>query len=214
MYIIYKDTNLTTGKSYIGITKHSVERRWQGKISKAYNTKINYKILNAIRQYGPDNWSHDVIDHCETLSEAFEKEIEYIQQYDTLRNGYNTTPGGHTPTSVQLSEKHKQSISEGMRKAYQENRRTKLHQTDEKKSFYRKLKSIGSWHTPFGTFESAREAANAIGTSKTNIQNWCRKYPDMKIPKITRTRLPHIFSQESTDLTYRQYGFSFSSNEP
>lgn len=90
---IYCIENLENGKKYIGQTK--------GELSKRFTVHLSSdgcrKISNALKKYGRDCFSVDVVWEAEdfTQEELDNKEIEFIQKYDTLHpNGYNLTSGG------------------------------------------------------------------------------------------------------------------------
>lgn len=55
-YIIYKHTNTVTGKSYIGLTKYSIERRFKQHLydsGKCRNGKLPQSAFpRALRKYG------------------------------------------------------------------------------------------------------------------------------------------------------------------
>ena len=78
------------GKKYIGITRQKPKERW-GANGSGYKKQPIYK---AIQLYGWNNITHDVV--YENVSKEFaqEKEKELIQKFDTIRNGYNVSPGG------------------------------------------------------------------------------------------------------------------------
>jgi hypothetical protein len=56
----------------------------------------NVKFYNAIKKYGWDNFKWEVIyrskdgDHCLNVMEEY-----FISEYDSMKNGLNTTPGGN-----------------------------------------------------------------------------------------------------------------------
>ena len=81
---IYKITNLTNGKSYIGQSVH-IERRWVEHCLPSGKSLI----AKAIQKYGKEQFSFQVIEEC--LQEQLdEKEEYYISHYNTVvPNGYN-----------------------------------------------------------------------------------------------------------------------------
>ena len=108
MYIIYKHTNLISGKCYVGQTKKSIEKRWLGHISSAI-MECTFHFSNAIRKYPLESWTHEIIEEgILTKKEANMREIywiEYFKSTDPL-SGYNMTKGGEggqTCTTEQLS---------------------------------------------------------------------------------------------------------------
>jgi len=93
-WLIYRHTSTTSGKSYIGLTKCTMEKRWSQHASDAKCGSTLY-FHNAIRLYGRGDWIHDVLhDNINSLDEATQLEIYYIKKYNTFENGYNLTIGG------------------------------------------------------------------------------------------------------------------------
>lgn len=99
--IIYKITNKTTGKIYIGQTIRTLEQRWKRHISDALNNILDTHFARAIRTYGPDDFEIEQIDTAETQEELTLKEHNWIVYYNSIENGYNETDsifksGGNT----------------------------------------------------------------------------------------------------------------------
>ena len=91
---IYKITNNLNQKVYIGKTIGSIEKRWQEHKADAYKERNEKRPLyNAIRKYGIENFSIEMIEECE-LSELSNREIYWIEEYHSFSNGYNATLGG------------------------------------------------------------------------------------------------------------------------
>lgn len=107
--IIYKITNTINNKCYIGQTKSKrgfkgryyhagigIERVYKlHKYQKESGKSYNQHLFHAIEKYGFDAFKVDeVIDTAMSPDELDEKEIYYIQYYDSYNNGYNLTLGG------------------------------------------------------------------------------------------------------------------------
>lgn len=95
---IYRITNLLEENSfYIGLTNNPA-KRWQAHKICARNINWNYKsiyLYNAMNKYGVDNFSFEIIEVCESLEQANEREIFYISELEKLGiKKYNITPGG------------------------------------------------------------------------------------------------------------------------
>ena len=94
---IYKITNLINGKSYIGQSVN-IEKRFIAHKSVAFNPNdknYNYPLYKAIRKYGIENFSFEVLEICD-ISELNDKEIYYISKYNTYgKSGYNQDSGGN-----------------------------------------------------------------------------------------------------------------------
>lgn len=86
---IYKIENLLNGKSYIG-QSIKIEHR----LAKHKCAKDNFYIHRAIRKYGINNFSFEILEKCDA-SLLDEKEKFWINKINTLiPNGYNMIPGG------------------------------------------------------------------------------------------------------------------------
>lgn len=103
-WIVYKHTSIRSGKSYIGITRNSMKSRWQEHVRSALKGS-SFHFHNAIRLYGVDNWTHEVMaDKIDTLEEAYVLEKYHIKNEDTFENGYNLTVGGEGNPGLQKPE--------------------------------------------------------------------------------------------------------------
>ena len=91
---IYKITSNDTGKCYIG-QSIDIETRWMQHITAAKYETDNNKFYNALRKYGYENFTYEIIEECEKAQEALdERERYWIEYYDSYNNGYNSTKGG------------------------------------------------------------------------------------------------------------------------
>lgn len=95
MPIIYKITNITNNKAYVGLTVRSIEQRWKGHVSSARQGSP-YRFHSAIRKYGIDSWKLEVLFEHENHTICREKEDFFIQHYELndSKKGYNAKPGG------------------------------------------------------------------------------------------------------------------------
>ena len=108
---IYKITNKTNGKCYIGQSQN-IELRWRAHKHKYLNkndTTYSSKLYRAMRAHGIENFDFSVIEECDVNS-LKEREIYYISQYDSLKNGYNMTPGGDTSSTTIVDKSIVQKI--------------------------------------------------------------------------------------------------------
>lgn len=97
MPYIYKITNNINNKVYIGQTIMQPNQRWSKHLSDA-KMKKPYPLYNAMRKYGLDSFSFEIIEEC-LEEELNNKEKYYIQLYHSYineenSNGYNATLGG------------------------------------------------------------------------------------------------------------------------
>ena len=93
MFIIYKCKS-PSGKAYIGMTRHTLNRRMKSHYHFA-SSGINNPFQSALRKYG-DKCSWSVIASCETRDIAYELEIKFIAEFQTQDRqfGYNIRAGG------------------------------------------------------------------------------------------------------------------------
>ena len=86
---VYKITNLINGKIYIGQT-NNLDRRMQEHL---HDKRKGHPIHLALKKYGKDNFTYEVLYHGENYNEEEKKWIKY---YDTTNNekGYNIAQGG------------------------------------------------------------------------------------------------------------------------
>lgn len=87
MYI-YKITNNLNGKSYIGLKSKTVEE------SKDYYG--SGKLINqSIDKYGKENFTKEILERdIEDHQYLNDREIYWIERFNTFNNGYNLTKGG------------------------------------------------------------------------------------------------------------------------
>lgn len=92
--VIYKITNKINHKIYIGQTVKTLKQRWKGHLNDSKIAKNN-KFYNAIKKYGTDLFEKEIIENnIATIEELNQREIYWIEFYDSYRKGYNSTLGG------------------------------------------------------------------------------------------------------------------------
>lgn len=101
--IIYKVQNKITGKVYIGQTIKSLEHRKKQHIK--YSEKKHTRFLKALRLYGEIGFTWEIIDTAETKEELNEKEIYWINEYNSIETGYNMVCGGYNEAAVKANVK-------------------------------------------------------------------------------------------------------------
>ena len=100
---IYKTTNLINGKIYIGQKKSTkfLENSYFGS---------GVRLKEAIKKYGEENFSVELIEYCTNQKELDNKEVYYIKEFNSMDKevGYNLCRGGH---SYRYFSKSKEEIS-------------------------------------------------------------------------------------------------------
>lgn len=142
-YYVYKHT-APNGKVYIGITKQTPEQRWKSGLG--YRNQKRFAC--AIKSYGWDAFTHEILFSGLSFDEACAKEVELIKFYKSNdpEFGYNIDGGGsanrvvgeetrqrlrESHAGVKLTEEHKRRISEGNKgRVFTEETKTKLREAN------------------------------------------------------------------------------------
>ena len=148
IYTIYKSVNRINGKVYIGFDSKWPKRKREHKSS---SKKIKNKFYNAIRKYGWDSFTWEIIyqskDGNHTLNVM---ENYFINEYDVFKNGYNSTLGGDGCLGMKGSMKGK-------------------HHTEETKKILSE-KNLGSLNSYYGK-NHTKEIREKIGLKLTGNKN-------------------------------------------
>lgn len=106
-YIVYKHT-CPNGKAYIGITSQDPKIRWN--YGNGYCTQIFGK---AVKKYGWENITHEILATFPTVEEANASETEYIALYETMNpeKGYNCDAGGKGSVGHSVNSAARMEIS-------------------------------------------------------------------------------------------------------
>ena len=104
VWTIYCHTHTESNRCYIGMTKKTWKQRWNRHVFEALHVKDGYgHFHNAIRKYGKDAFSHEVLEKCYSLEVANLAEECWIELLCTRdpEFGFNLSRGGaHTPHPV------------------------------------------------------------------------------------------------------------------
>lgn len=106
---IYKITNDTNGKIYIGQTVRPVEQRYTRHIRDAESGILDTHFARAIRKHGSEHFKWEIIDTADSQEKLTQKEQYWIRYYDSVQSGYNETDainkcGGNTYMSKTKEE--------------------------------------------------------------------------------------------------------------
>jgi group I intron endonuclease len=105
--VIYKTTNLITGKFYVGKDKYNNPNYLGSGI----------KIKDAIKNYGKQNFIKEILEYCNSYEHMNQKEKYWIEKYNSTNSfiGYNISSGGDggdTFTNHPNKELYRKRISE------------------------------------------------------------------------------------------------------
>lgn len=111
---IYKIVNKINNKVYIGCTINSLEKRYYEHIYRCFKTDYKSKLYNSMKKYGEENFYIELIEECD-LSNIYEMEKKYVEQYDSFKNGLNSTLGGEGCLGYIHSSEIRRKISKNIR---------------------------------------------------------------------------------------------------
>ena len=135
--LIYKLTSKTSKKSYIG---KSMEYRFETRIADHSQDFSDTHLGRAKKKYGWNDFEIEIIEKGIPKEKMSEREIYWIEYYDTFHNGYNSTRGGeggntYAKVSKEKMEEIKRKIS---KKNSGKNNGNKGQYIGEKNSMYGK----------------------------------------------------------------------------
>lgn len=185
-YDVYKITNKINNKVYIGITSKGLSARWKEHL---YNAEHGcpFKLHNALRKYGKENFSIELIDFCNSWEELEEKEKYYISEYKSLQDefGYNMTEGGDGTIGRYVTMETRDKIRQkALGREVSEETREKLSEagkirTEGRIAYWESGKIGDNRHKPIlqytkegnfvREFEGVNIAAKELGMSATTI---------------------------------------------
>ena len=91
MGYIYKISNDINDKVYIGQTRQPLHQRWS--MHKQHSKTKPNLLYRAMRKYGIEHFSIEIIEECDE-NLLNEREVYWINFYDSYHRGYNMTIGG------------------------------------------------------------------------------------------------------------------------
>jgi group I intron endonuclease len=195
MGYIYKITNRTDKKIYVGQTIQDVESRWKDHLKKGSNCRY---LKSALNKYGIDNFEFKLV--CITFDNKLDDmEIKYIEQYNSLvPNGYNLRLGGNSgrhnaETKQKISDTLKKNYANGLvhprhqlgiphseitkKKISEANKgKPKSQETINKRILSRRKNKTIQFDIEgnrLNSFDSCKEAGEYVGTSLSNISSCC-----------------------------------------
>lgn len=209
MFLIYKTTNLTTGKIYIGC--HITDNQNDGYIGSGTLLK------RAIAKYGVEDFVSEIIEECDTVDSMLSREREivnevFVQNDDT----YNLTIGGGSfwhinKTGKNLYGRNAENLAKLGRLGTDTHNRL-LSESDEYRERYSKAVSEGlarayaNGHKPsFLGKQHTEHTKRLIGDQNALKQSgsrnsqygtcWIKKSDTCETRKVKREELPNWLAQ-------------------
>lgn len=179
--IIYSIYNKESGKYYIGQTIHPLNKQWSEHLAEARRMK-DTPLCRAIRKYGADKFNIRVIEECNSLL-LDEREIYWIDNYDSCNNGYNETQTIELKEKVIINEKEE---IKPIKKTIKRSEGGFTIRGDGKHSRV-KVKTINVDTLEEKIYDSMTECANELGIATHNLSRYLKhgwKYKGHRIIKL------------------------------
>jgi group I intron endonuclease len=142
---VYKITNTNTCRYYIGYSKNIYKRFSTHRSKLIHNTHDNIFLQRAYNLYGKDSFNYEILHKCETIQEAQEKELIYLEDLtirDKLYNlNYNNSGGdimSTHPDKEKISQKISATLLKISNKMTKEEKIKKFGQPGDKNGMYGK----------------------------------------------------------------------------
>jgi len=91
---IYKWTHIASGRCYIGQSTQEPNRRRLEHIAESRYSEKTYHFHNALRKYGIEAFTWEVLAHAKDIKELNLLEEQHMQKFDCINNGFNIRNGG------------------------------------------------------------------------------------------------------------------------
>jgi group I intron endonuclease len=185
IYSIYKITNSTNGKIYIGWTSRDPEIRFR-EHQKTRKPKYQSRsaISCALEKYGAQNFVFEVLYQTQDQSHSKNIEAHFIAENRSMASecGYNLDLGGTGhKRSPETIEKHRQAIK-GKKQSAGHIAKRAAAVTGERNGCYGR---IGENHPLYGKSTTDYQKQR---TSETNAKSYIITHPDGTVELITNLR--------------------------
>ena len=158
---IYIIRNTVNDKVYIGQTTMTVHERFMAHMKPSTCKKrASYKLYNAINKYGKDKFYAETLEDNVPVGELDQREIEFIDEYDSCKHGYNTTPGGDGRIFNKISDEKK--ILELAKSGVKASEIAEIYGV-HKETVRRTLRHLGFWYRP--------DQKKIVNMSKSGMSN-------------------------------------------
>lgn len=183
---IYKITNNINNKVYVGQTA----RTFEGRMAE-HQRHSRTAIDKAIKKYGIENFTIEVIDQADSINELNKLEIKWISHYDSMTSkGYNQCIGGENTLGYNHREESKKKMSEAKKKVYLGENNPffgKTHSDNQKAKWSKARKGRDMSKVTEASFEKTRRKVINLDTEEifNSIQDAADEY-NLKHTHISR----------------------------
>ena len=203
-HYVYKTTNLINGKKYIG------KRSCDCDISEDTYLGSGKYFRRALKKYGRDNFSKEILEICISEHDAFEKEIYYISKENAVKsnNYYNIASGGEGGFGNFAGKSEdeliiwKQRMSESRKgRIITPEWKAKILDTRKKKGI-----GVGSNNPMYGKISPTAREVVMISFDGKNIKNFNSTYDALKFVNPTKSN-SSIISRTCRNKRGTAYGY-------
>lgn len=89
-------------------------------MSNSRYSKKTYRFHNALKKYGADAFTWEILEYTDSLDKLNELEDKYIKLYDSIKNGFNLRKGGNNKLHAEESKKR---MSQAQKEAHARRRK-------------------------------------------------------------------------------------------
>jgi len=196
LMFLYKITNTTNNKCYVGFTSTTIEKRYKEHIRCSKYADKNQKLYNAIRKYGSENF---IVEQIYQGDDALQREDEFMKKYNAE---YNMIEGGNKPPSQKgntwkMSEEAKEKLRKPKPPRTPEHIEKIASQLRGKKLSKEHKQNILKNRTPNKPFGNTNRAKSYLVTYADgkeevvfNIAEFARKY------NLSRSSICHVCKEK------------------
>lgn len=170
--VVYKITNLTNDKVYIGSSISGLIKRKRCHLTNLKNNNHHsLKLQNSWNKYGRYNFKFEIIEYCSKL-DILKREQYWIDYYNSYEKGYNASPiaGNCEGREVKLETRLKIAKSLKGRKV----NRTEEHNRKLAITKYKPVTQYNSNGIVINKFINLNEAVRVLGLSQSVASSYCR----------------------------------------
>jgi group I intron endonuclease len=172
--IIYKATNISNDKIYIGKTTRDINKRISEHKSRAKSGLPN-KFHSAIREFGINSFKWEVIDNANSETELDEKEMFYISKYDSYSTkGYNDCLGGKGTLGRIHTEEDKIKVVANREKEYRGEGHHMFGKTYDKHHRAKAVIQLSLNGEFIAEYSNIKECAEKTNCNKSHIVACCK----------------------------------------